>query len=151
VDRFLLKIEIGYPSTADERRMLETYDHPVPTVPRVLDPAGILALRTGAAALHVSGEVKDYIVSLVSATRNHPRVRLGASPRAALGLMRAAKAMAFWTGRDFVLPDDVRALAGAVLGHRLIVTPEAELDGFTGRDAVDDTVRGVAFRGPGTR
>lgn len=151
VDRFLLKIEIGYPTTPDERRMLETYDQPVPHVPQVLDPAGILALRAASAGLHVSGEIKDYIVAMVSATRTHPRVRLGASPRAALGLMRAAKAMAFWSGRDFVLPDDVRALAGAVLAHRLIVTPEAELDGFSGRDAVDDTLRGVPFRGPGSR
>jgi MoxR-like ATPase len=151
VDRFLLKIEIGYPSTADERRILDTYDQPVPSVPRVLDPASILALRAAAARLHVAPEIKDFIVSLVTATREHPRVRLGASPRAGLGLMRAAKAMAFWAGRDFVLPDDVRGLASPVLAHRLLITPEAELDGLSGQDVIAEVLRAVPFRGPGSR
>lgn len=151
VDRFLLKIEVGYPTPTDERRILETYDQPLSRVPRVLDPAAILALRAAAAQLHVAGEIKDYIVALVTATREHPRVRLGASPRAGLGLMRAAKAMAFWTGRDFALPDDVRALAGPVLAHRLLVTPEAELDGLSGHDIVAEVLRKVPFRGPGSR
>lgn len=151
VDRFLMKLEIGYPSPADERRMLETYDHPVPAVPAVLDPAAILRLRAVAASVHVAAEIKDYIVALATATRAHPRVRLGASPRAALGLMRAGKALAMWTGRDFVLPDDIRALAGHVLAHRMILTPEAELDGLTGRQIVGDVLRDVPYRGPGSR
>ena len=131
--------------------MLDAYDRPVPDVDQVLNPATILALRARAAGTHVAPEIKDYVVSLVGATRDHPRIRLGASPRAALGLMRAAKARAFWAGREFVLPDDLRALARPVLGHRLLLTPEAELEGHAGVEVVDEVLRAVPYRGPGSR
>ena len=151
VDRFLMKLAIGYPSPIEERRMLDAYDQPVPAVAQVLDPTTILELRGLAGAVHVAPEIKDYVVALVVATRDNPRIRLGASPRAALGLMRACKAWAFWAGRDFVLPDDIRALARPVLAHRLLLTPESELDGRTGAEAVDEILRAVAYRGPGSR
>ena len=151
VDRFLMKLAIGYPSPIEERRMLDAYDQPVPAVAQVLDPTTILELRGLAGAVHVAPEIKDYVVALVVATRDNPRIRLGASPRAALGLMRACKALAFWAGRDFVLPDDIRALARPVLAHRLLLTPESELDGRTGAEAVDEILRAVAYRGPGSR
>jgi MoxR-like ATPase len=151
VDRFLMKIEMGYPSAQHEARMLATYDHPRPPVQPVLDPGAVQALRAETEQVHVAPEVRDYIVALVRSTRGHRRVRLGASPRAALGLMRAAKAHALLAGRGFVLPDDVRALAGAVLAHRLVMTPEAELDAVTGADVIDETLGKVTYRGPADR
>jgi MoxR-like ATPase len=148
VDRFLLKVEMGYPSAADEMRMLATYDRAAPPVAAVLDPAQVLALRVEAAAVHVAGGLREYLVDLSTFTRKHPRVHLGASPRATLGLMRAAKAHALLHGRAFVLPDDVRALAPSVLNHRLVMTPEAELDGVAPRHVVAEALEKVPYRGP---
>ena len=151
VDRFLMKIEMGYPSAVDESRMLATYDRPRHSVEQVLDPHAILQLRLGAENVHVSHEIQTYIVALARFTRGHPRVALGASPRASLGLMRAAKAISLLIGRDFVLPDDVRQLAPAVLGHRLVMTPEAELDGTDGLSVVAEALRQTKYRGPADR
>ncbi len=151
VDRFLMKLVMGYPSPADEVKMLATYDHPRPPVQPVLDPASIKALRAAAEAVHVSEAMQVYIVALARHTRDHRRVRLGASPRASLALMRAAKARALLDGRDAVLPDHVRALATPVFAHRLVMTPEAELDGVEGADVVRDALERVRYRGPADR
>ncbi len=151
VDRFLMKIEIGYPTADDEARMLATYDHRREEPAEVLNPETIRALREAADAVHVSAELRDYIVALARHTRAHPRVRLGASPRSSLGLMRAAKAHALLDGREFVLPDDVRRLAPYVLAHRILVTPEGELDGATGAAVVDDAIERVTYKGPADR
>lgn len=151
VDRFLMKIQVGYPTAADEQRMLQTYDHPRPPVEPVLNEQLVRALRDQAAGVHAAPELQAYIVAISAYTRAHPRVRLGASPRASLGLMRAAKAHGMLAGRAFALPDDVRALAGTVLSHRLVLTPEAELDGFTGADAVQEALEKVAYKGPADR
>ena len=151
VDRFLMKIVMGYPSEVDERRMLATYDQPRGAVRAVLDPDTVRALRAETDRVHVSAAVRDYIVALARATRDHRRVRLGASPRAALGLMRAAKAHALLAGRAFVLPDDVRGLAEPVLAHRMVMTPEAELDGVDGSDVVTETLAKIPYRGPADR
>ena len=151
VDRFLMKLEIGYPSRDDEQRMLATYDQPRSEPKTVLNPETIRALRQDADAVHVSPEIRGYVVAVARFTREHPRVRLGASPRASLGLMRASKAHALLDGRHFVLPDDVRRLAPSVLAHRMVMTPEAELDGVTGGHAVADALERVAYKGPGDR
>ncbi len=151
VDRFLIKLVMGYPSPAEEVRMLATYDHPRPPVQPVLDPASIKALRAAAGAVHVSEAMQTYIVGLARHTREHRRVRLGASPRASLALMRAAKARALLDGRREVLPDHVRALAAPVFAHRLVLTPEAELDGVEGEDVVRDALERVRYRGPADR
>jgi MoxR-like ATPase len=148
VDRFLLKVEMGYPTAADEARMLATYGQPRPDVEPVLSAQALRELRAGAEAVHVSDEVREYVVGLARFTRAHRRVRLGASPRAALGLMQAAKAMALLDARDFALPDDVRALAPFVLSHRLVMSPEAELDGFAGVDVVTEALTQVRYKGP---
>jgi len=149
VDRFLMKLSVGYPSADDERRMLLTYDQPRTEPESVLNPETIHALRQDVEAVHVSPEIRAYVVALTQHTRAHPRVRLGASPRASLGLMRAAKAHALLDGRHFVLPDDIRRLAHAVLAHRIVLTPEAELDGVVGADAISEAVERVAYKGPG--
>ncbi len=151
VDRFLMKLEIGYPSREDEQRMLATYDQPREKPKAVLNPETIRALRTDVDAVHVSPEIRAYVVAMTRFTRNHPRVRLGASPRASLGLMQAAKAHALLDGRHFVLPDDVRRLATCVLAHRIVMTPEGELDGATGANAVSDALERVTYKGPGDR
>jgi MoxR-like ATPase len=128
VDRFVFKVLLGYPSFAEEREMLLTYSEAVPAVSAVLDPAVVIELSDAAERVHVAPELLDYIVRLVQATRDHECVLLGASPRASLALMRCAKAHALLSGRSHVLPDDIRDLAHHALVHRLILTPEAELD-----------------------
>jgi MoxR-like ATPase len=141
LDRFLLRIELGYPSAEDERAML--------AMPREgLRPSALAGVRAviGGEELAgarrqldettVSGDVAGYVVELVRRTRELPSVSLGASPRAAVHLLVAAKAMARLAGRPFVTPDDVARIAPAALAHRLLLTPEAELDRFTARDAV---------------
>lgn len=151
VDRFLVKIRLGYPAAEAEQRMLATHDQPPAAARALLNPERVLALRAAAGAVHVSPAIQAWIVGLVRHTRAHPRVSLGASPRAALGLMRAAKAHALLDGRGFVLPDDVRALAVATLAHRITLSPEAELDGATGPDVVKDALNAVRYLGPGDR
>ncbi|MFN3198654.1 MAG: AAA family ATPase [Bradymonadia bacterium] len=148
VDRFLMKIEMGYPSAEHERRMLLTYNQPrgVPTA--ILDPVRLLQLRALADQVHVSEALMDYVVALATATRRHDRVRLGVSPRASLALMRATKAQALLEGRDYVRPDDVRALAPFVWAHRVVLSPEAELDDYTGHDIVQEALTAVRYRGP---
>ncbi len=148
VDRFLMKLKIGYPSARDEQRMLATYDRPVPNVPVILEAEVIRRLRHAAESIHVAPELQRYIVDLVRYTRTHRRSHLGASPRAALGMMRAAKATAYLDGRRHVLPDDIRDLARPVLAHRVIVTPEAELDGLAGDAIVQEAVEEVRYTGP---
>ncbi|MCB9521881.1 MAG: MoxR family ATPase [Myxococcales bacterium] len=151
VDRFLMKLQMGYPDIEAEVQMLATHDRPRPAVEPLLDAARILALRAQADGVHVSPALRRYIVELAHATREHPAVALGASPRAALGLLKAAKARALLHGRLFVLPDDVRALVSPVWAHRVVVTPEAELDGLDGARVVRSALDEVRYTGPADR
>lgn len=135
VDRFLMKLAMRYPTEADEIRMLATYSRAVDEVRPACSPQSVLSMQRLAEAIHVDDEVLEYVLGLATFTRRHRRVVLGASPRASLALLQAAKARALLKGRDFVLPDDIKTLAPAVLVHRLIITPESELEG-TAADAV---------------
>jgi MoxR-like ATPase len=146
VDRFLCKLPIRYPAPEDEKRMLLTYNGPVEEPANVLSPEGVLRLQQLAAAVHVEEEVMDYVLELVQYTRRHRRVYLGASPRAALALMHAAKARALLRGRDYVLPDDIKDLGLNVLSHRLILNPEAELEGVSPTTIVAEALERVAYR-----
>jgi MoxR-like ATPase len=148
VDRFLIKLKMGYPSPADEKRMLMTYDRPPPPVQPVLTPADVLELQALAQEVFVAEELLDYVMGLVAFTRSHAKVYLGASPRAALALLHAAKAHALLKARDYVLPDDVRHLAPLVLGHRILLTPEAELEGGAGTAVVAEALDRVGYRPP---
>ena len=148
VDRFLIKLRMGYPEPHDEKRMLMTYDRPPPPVRAVVGPDEVLRMQTLALDVYVAEELLDYILGLTVYTRSHARVYLGASPRAALALLHASKAVALIRGRDFVLPDDVRALAPLVLSHRILVTPDAELEGATGVAVVTDALEKVAYKTP---
>ena len=148
LDRFLLKLHIDYPSAADERRMLETHTHSTPALSAIASPDALRAWRYHATQVHVAPALYDYVVALVTATREHSQVRLGASPRASLALLRAAKALALLDGRAFMRPDDLRALAPSVLAHRITLTHEAEMDGVSGADVVRDVLSEVRWRGP---
>ncbi|MBU0550615.1 MoxR family ATPase [Myxococcota bacterium] len=152
VDRFLMKIAVPYPSEAQERAMLDLHGRAArPSPPALLDPARLKALRAEVEAIHVSEAIRDYIVALARASRVDPAVSLGASPRAALALMRAAKAAAHLDARDFTLPDDVRALAQPVLAHRLSLHPEAALEGLTPEAIIEGLLDAVPYRGPADR
>jgi MoxR-like ATPase len=127
LDRFMVRVSLGYPSAGQEAEMLSTHA----SGDRVLDIAPvtsveeILLAQQAAIAVHASGTLRDYIVAVLTHTRNDPRVELGASPRAGLMLLKAAKASAVLDGRDHALPDDVKQLAPSVLAHRLMLAPTA--------------------------
>jgi len=148
VDRFLIKLKMGYPAAADEKRMLATYDKPPPPVRAVLGPSEVLEMQAMAQEVFVAEELLDYVLGLVAFTRSHAKVYLGASPRAGLALVHASKALALLRGRDYILPDDVRNLAPLVLAHRILLTPESELDGGSGTAIVAEAVDKVGFKMP---
>jgi MoxR-like ATPase len=133
LDRFLLKIRLGYPDLGEELSILERFQNqdPLTTLEAVSDPQAITRLQQARKAIRVSAPVKAYIVEIVRATRNHKGLRFGASPRGSLGLMCAAQARAALRGREYVLPDDVKLLSVPVLTHRLILTDEERLRGGT--------------------
>jgi MoxR-like ATPase len=122
-DRFMARISMGYPDETAERAMLRSHgrEDPIDRLESVLPSEGLAALAAQARDVYVSPAVETYVLRIVGATRNHSEVRLGASPRASLQLLRAAKATALIDGRDFVLPDDIDALAVDVLAHRLVL------------------------------
>ena len=140
LDRFLIRLSLGYPSPADEVKMLEdqTHGHPLATLDPILTGAELVALQDMVRAVHVDSKVQDYIVALVGETRKHPQIAVGASPRGSLGLLHAAQAHAALQGRSFVLPDDIKLLAASVLAHRIILTPESRARGIDDRTVVAD-------------
>ena len=135
LDRFLLQIGVGYPSSEEEQQILINLrrTHPIETLEQVVDGQDLVAMQPDLWDVSVDETVRSYIVRLVQATRSHPDLALGASPRGSLGLYKAAQALAAIRGRDFVLPDDVKHLAPYVLQHRLIVKPESALRGRNAR------------------
>ena len=135
IDRFLVRILMGYPRPEDERRVLRRFMEGAPTARTLLEPGQILTMQSLVDDVHVEDDVVDYVVRLAGYTRQQARIFLGASPRAALALITAARARALIAGRAYVLPDDVKVLAVPVLAHRLVLTPEAEMDG-TSREAL---------------
>jgi MoxR-like ATPase len=146
LDRFLLRISIGYPDEGGERRIAARHQaaaEPMDGVRRVASGDDDRALREASRTVRVAEDVEGYLVALVRATRDHPDVRLGASPRSSVALYRAAQAWALLGGRDYVLPDDVRALAHPVLSHRLLLDIDRELRGATVAGVVDAVLDGV--------
>lgn len=146
LDRFLVRIALGYPDEADERAIARRYRdeaEPLEAIEPVLDPATLPALRDAARTITISEEVEAYLVRLVRATRQHPDLQLGASPRASVALYRASQAAAYLEGRDFVLPDDVVALVVPVLTHRLVVDVDRQLRGATPEGVLDQILAEV--------
>jgi len=151
LDRFLIRLEIGYPSQQDERSMMERqlHGHPVGELGQVCQSNDILGLQAAVREIYVDVLVQEYIVKLVDATRHHPSVYLGGSPRASLALQRLAQAQAILDGRDYVLPDDVKRLAYPTLSHRVILNAQARVKGVTEKQAIQECVDRVSV--PGVR
>jgi MoxR-like ATPase len=143
LDRFLLKILIDYPQLDDEKRMVETIttgrsagDFNLSQVPRVMSGAEVVEVQQAVAAITVDPQVIDYAVRIVAATRKWPGIALGAGPRGSIALVRAARAQAVLSGRDFVTPDDVREIAQPALRHRIALSPELQIEGQSADDVL---------------
>ena len=145
LDRFLLKMVITYPTTEQEFRVIKTHQNPLKPVEQVLNSVDVIAIQKAVEGVHISDELIRYIVDLARYTREHEHSALGASPRAALALLRAAKARALIRERDFVLPDDVRALAPGVLTHRVLLVPQAQLSGLSAERIVAEALARVSY------
>lgn len=143
LDRFLLKLSLGYPTPEQEGQILLNLqrEHPIAMVEQVVDGSHLLDLQRLVWEVHVDDTVRDYIVRLVHATRTQGDLALGASPRGSLALFKSAQALAALLGRDFVLPDDVKRLARPALAHRLIVRPESALRGYTAERVLGDILQ----------
>jgi MoxR-like ATPase len=143
LDRFLLRVEMGYPEPRQEVAMLRLHSHPAVEVEELFTPELILDAQRQLVAVYGRDELLNYIVDLAEATRGHPDVALGASPRASLCLLRCARSRALLDGRHYFTHEDVQAVAPGVLAHRLIVRPEAEVEGKTALDVVRDVLETV--------
>jgi MoxR-like ATPase len=133
LDRFLIKIDMGYPTPAEEKQMMQRmqFEHPIESLEPILEPADIKPLKTVVQNVHIDNTVLDYIIRMINATRENGDILLGGSPRASISLFKASQALAAIRGRDHVLPDDIKELAVPVLAHRLMLKPEAALRGRT--------------------
>ena len=143
LDRFMMLLHLGYPELADEAKMLseQAFSDPLETLRPVADGHEIRSAIAAAKALHVEESLNRYVVALLRHTRADGRVVLGGSPRSGIAVMRVAKTRALCSGRDFVTPDDIKAVVEPVLSHRLILSPEARSTGTAGADVVADAVR----------
>ena len=146
IDRFLVRVVMGYPSAREEALMLRTHGVDAPVLRSVLSPQDVVTLQQVAARIHVDDDLHDYAVALTTYTRAHPKVALGASPRATLGLMHAAKAHAVIAGRAYMVPEDIRAIAGAVLAHRLVLVADVEGDTRVRDQIVEEALSKVGYR-----
>jgi MoxR-like ATPase len=142
LDRFTMRVQLGYPTLAEEARMLDEQTHvpPLDSLEPVADSEDVLRLAAQARDIYVEESLGRYVVALLRATRADERLYLGASPRAGIALLRVAKARALADGREYLVPDDVKAIAVPVLSHRLILGPEARAAGLAGADIVADAL-----------
>jgi MoxR-like ATPase len=149
LDRFLMRVRLGYPSPSDEIRVLEAqqFRHPIEALQPITTAEEALEAIDAVKKVFVSEPVKQYVVELTGRTRQSSDVYLGASPRGSLGLFRTGQARAAMLGRDYVLPDDIKALAGSVLAHRIIVGPAARLRELSADRIVQETVYSVPVPG----
>jgi MoxR-like ATPase len=140
LDRFLMRLSVGYPAPADEKALLIhlQHEHPINSIHAVVDGNELAEFQKNVWDVHMDDTLQEYIIRLVSATRNHPDLALGASPRASLALFKTSQALAALRGRDHVIPDDIKYLAPTILTHRLIVTSEAELRGHSAVAIIKD-------------
>ncbi|RDV40103.1 MoxR family ATPase [Bradymonadaceae bacterium TMQ3] len=145
LDRFLLKLTIGYPSADQELEVLKTHRQSRAPVEAVLSAEQAGAIIDLVEQVHISHELMRYILGIVRQTRTDTRALLGASPRASLALLKASQARALIRGRGYVLPDDIQAMAVVVLAHRIVLHPDAELDGSRGEDLVESALKAVRY------
>ncbi len=140
LDRFLMRVSVGYPDRQAEIDVLDAHsDHsPLDDIGPVADVSAIESMITWVRSVHVAPSLRGYLVDIADVTRRHPQLLLGMSPRATLSMQRVARGRAAAQGRNYVVPDDIKALADPVLSHRLLVTPEAQLQGVTSRAILAD-------------
>ncbi len=153
LDRFMLRIHLGYPDREDEIALLDAQRvvHPIEKIDQVVDAKTFLRAQEAVKEVYLSDLVKQYIVDIVNATREHPDTYLGASPRGSLALYKTAQARAALQGRDYVIPDDVKYMAEAALAHRLIISPSARIQNVDPRDVIEDILNSVPVPGAQVR
>ncbi len=151
IDRFIMRINLGYPERRHEVAILDSQSdhHPIEDISQVVTAEELQGAQQAVKSVYMDDQIKGYIVSLTSATREHPDVYLGASPRGSLALFKTARAYAAVHGRDYVLPDDVKALARSTLAHRLIISPSARIKDVNPETVVEETLSSITV--PGTR
>jgi MoxR-like ATPase len=151
LDRFMMRVSIGYPDTADEIRMLDDqqHTHPITRISQVVSAAELIQAQEQIKGVYIDTLVKEYIVKLVKTTRRHPDVYLGASPRGSIALYKTGQARAAMFGRDYVQPDDIKALAMATLAHRLIISPSARIRNVDPRAVIQEILDSTPV--PGAR
>jgi MoxR-like ATPase len=153
LDRFLIRLNLGYPSAEEEASMLGRLQlkHPIDDLKPVVSAEDVLECQQAVRAVRVDDKLCRYIVELIGRTREHPDVLLGGSPRASLALHRASQAVAAIRGQDFVTPDDVKRMAPAVLGHRIILKPESRLRKVTTRSVIEEVLDSAVVPTSGAR
>ncbi len=153
LDRFMIRIQMGYPQPQEELEILsaQQYQHPLNNLQQVVSLQEMLSVQQLIKDVYVAKEVKQYIINLVTASRRHPDVYLGSSPRGSLALFRTSQARAAMTARDYVIPDDVKALAEVTLAHRIIVGPAARIKNITSRTIVQDILQTTPVPGASVR
>jgi MoxR-like ATPase len=153
LDRFMLRIQLGYPAPSEEMTVLtsQQYEHPLMNTYQVVSVQELLAAQQAVREVYAADEIKRYIIDLVTATRQHPDVYLGSSPRGSLALFRTSQARAAMAGRDYIIPDDVKALAEVTLAHRIIVGPAARIKDISSRTIVQDILAATSVPGATVR
>jgi MoxR-like ATPase len=153
LDRFLIRLQLGYPSPMEELTVLsaQQYGHPINNIQQAISVQELLTAQSAVREVYVADEIKQYIVALVNGTRQHPDVYLGSSPRGSLALFRCAQTRAAMAGRDYVIPDDVKALAEVTLSHRIIVGPAARIKDISARTIVQDVLGTTPVPGSSAR
>jgi MoxR-like ATPase len=149
LDRFLVRVSLGYPTTEEQIRILDAqqYAHPIESLRQITHTDDLIGVQESLKGVYADTLIKQYIVQIVEATRRHADVYLGASPRGALTLYRTSQARAALHGRDYVIPDDVKALAEPALGHRIILSPAARIKGVTAGDILNGLLTSIAVPG----
>ncbi len=153
LDRFLIRIQMGYPTPAEELTILsaQQYQHPIANIQQCITLEELVHAQNAVLQVYVAEEIKQYIVALITATRTHPDLYLGSSPRGSLALFRTAQARAAMAGRDYVIPDDVKALAEVTLSHRVIIGPSARMRDVSARVIIQDILATTPVPGTSVR
>ena len=149
LDRFMMNIKLGYPKTGDEMNILDTHQfhHPLDDLEQIMAAEELVLIQQQIRSIHVDPSIREYIVAIANATRNHNSLYLGSSPRGSLALYRASQALAAIRGRGYVIPDDVKLLTKPTLAHRIIVTPAARVRAITSTAILDEILQSVPVPG----
>ncbi len=149
LDRFMMNIKLGYPKVSDEMNILDTHQfhHPLDDLEQIMSAEELIVIQKQIRSIHVDPSIREYIVAIANATRNHNNIYLGSSPRGSLALYRASQALAAIRGRGYVIPDDVKLLAKPTLSHRIIVTPAARVRAITSTAVLDEILQSVPVPG----